>query len=62
MVSVGTRTGKFEKQTSASLPSPAHSDDDLSSMFNEPDDLPWSAEEEVMSESSDEEPSQPDLK
>ncbi|KAF3841454.1 hypothetical protein F7725_007316 [Dissostichus mawsoni] len=45
------------------LPSPpAHSDDESSSVsMDHPGDMPWSPEEEMMSESSDEEPSKEPL-
>ncbi|KAK1894703.1 3-phosphoinositide-dependent protein kinase 1, partial [Dissostichus eleginoides] len=56
MVSVGC-------QTESPLPSPpAHSDDESSSVsMDHPGDMPWSPEEEMMSESSDEEPSKEPL-
>ncbi len=69
MVSVGTQTKKFEKQTSAPLASPVHSNDESSVFMDQPGEMSWSPEEEMMSESSDEEPSNeplqeshPDLK
>ncbi|KAJ4936467.1 hypothetical protein JOQ06_001059, partial [Pogonophryne albipinna] len=55
MVSVGC-------QTESPLPSPAHSDDESSSVsMDHPGDMPWSPEEEMMSESSDGEPSKEPL-
>ncbi|KAJ4946829.1 hypothetical protein JOQ06_008872 [Pogonophryne albipinna] len=55
MVSVGC-------QTESPLPSPAHSDDESSSVtMDHPGDMPWSPEEEMMSESSGEEPSKEPL-
>lgn len=66
MVSVGTQTESFEKQTSTPLPSPVHSDDESSSVFmDKPGDVSWIPEEEMRSDFSDEEPlqeSHPDLK
>ncbi|KAK1888602.1 54S ribosomal protein L37 mitochondrial [Dissostichus eleginoides] len=55
MVSVGC-------QTESPLPSPpAHSDESSSVSMDHPGDMPWSPEEEIMSESSDEEPSKEPL-
>ncbi len=57
MVSVGTLTEKTEKRTSTPLASPVHSDDESSVFMDQPGEMSWSPEEEMMSESSDEEAS-----
>ncbi len=62
MVSVGTQTERFEKQTSTPLSSPVHSDDESSSVvMDEAGDISWIAEEEMTSDSSDEELANPPL-
>ncbi|KAF4112999.1 hypothetical protein G5714_005544 [Onychostoma macrolepis] len=62
MVSVGTQTERFEKQTSTPLPSPVHSDDESSSVFmDEHGDVSWIPEEEMRSDLCDEKPLQESL-
>ncbi len=59
MISVETQTEMFDPPTSTPLTIPAHDDDRSSLVFMDQHcDTSWSPEEEMMSESSDEEQSQ----
>ncbi|XP_078108956.1 uncharacterized protein LOC144519589 isoform X2 [Sander vitreus] len=55
MVSVGTQTEWFEQQISTPLPSAVQSEDESSSDVMNQSDLSWIPDEEMSSESSDEE-------
>ncbi|XDV25561.1 hypothetical protein PO909_029461, partial [Leuciscus waleckii] len=55
MVSVGTQTEWFEQQTSTPLPSSVQSEDESSSDVMDHSDLSWIPDEEMSSETSDEE-------
>lgn len=65
MVSVGTQTVPSQvKTTSTPLPSPVQSDDETSSFIDSDNDMSWMPEdeEEMMSDSSLPQESNPDLK
>ena len=55
MVSVGTQTEWFEQQTSTPLASSVQSEDESSSDVMDHSDLSWIPDEEISSETSDEE-------
>lgn len=57
MVDAGTQTERFEHRRSTPLASPEQSDDEWSfSDINHSGDMSWSPGEEMLSESSEEEP------
>ena len=58
MVDVGTQTERFEHRRSTPLASPEQSDDEwsFSNIINHSGDMSWSPGEEMLSESSEEEP------
>lgn len=60
MVSVGTQTDGYEKRTSTPLVSPEQSEDELSfsDVINHAADMSWNPEEDMLSESEEEEPSE----